>query len=81
LAQILKTWDGEQIIVAISRSAGTGERPEESEPIIDNIEGFGFVSEMMLSVRDGLGFFVLGCIGVGLARLVGAGVIVIPNSG
>jgi hypothetical protein len=81
LAQILKTWDGEQIIVAISRSAGTGERPEESEPIIDNIEGFGFVSEMMLSVRDGLIFFVFGCIGVGLARLVGAGVIVIPNSG
>jgi hypothetical protein len=64
LAQIFETWDGQQIIVAISRSTGTGERPEESEPIVNDVEGFGFVSEMMLSVRDGLIFLSLAALGL-----------------
>lgn len=79
--QILKTRDGKQIIVAISRSAGTGECPEESEPIINDVEGFGFVSEMVFSARDGQILFFFGCIGVDLAGLIGAGIIIIPNSG
>jgi hypothetical protein len=67
------------MIVAVGRCAGTSERPEESEPVINDVEGFGLVSEMMLSARDRLVFFVLGFIGV--AGLVGARVIIIPNSG
>lgn len=75
LVQILKTRNGEQVVIAIGWSTWTGERPEESEPVIDDVEGFGFVSEMMLSARSGLIFFFFGGIGVGLVRLVGARVI------
>ena len=75
LMQILKTRDSQQVVVAISRCARTGERPEESEPIINNIEGFGFVSEMVLSARDGQILFFFGCIGIDLAGLIGAGII------
>ena len=63
------------MVVAVGGSAGTGERPEESEPIVNNVEGFGFVAEMMLSVRSGLIFFFFGSIGVDLAGLVGSGII------
>ena len=59
LVQILKPRDGEQVIIAIGWSTWTCERPDESEPVIDDVEGFGFVSEMMLSVRSGLVFFFL----------------------
>jgi|GEM_PF-6459849 len=64
LVQILKTRDGEQVVIAIGWSIWTGERPEESEPVIDDVEGFGFVSEMMLSVRSGLIFFSLAALGL-----------------
>ncbi len=63
------------MVVAVGGSAGTCERPEESEPVVDNVEGFGFVSEMMLSVRSGLIFFFFGSIGVDLVGLVGSGII------
>ena len=63
------------MVVSVGGSAGTAECPEESEPIINDIECFGFVSEMMLSVRSSLVFFFFGGIGVGLAGLVGAGVL------
>ncbi len=79
--QILKTRDGQQMVVAVGGRAGTGECPEESEPIINDVEGFGFVSEMMLSARSSLVFFFFGGIGVGLARLVRSGIIFNPNSG
>jgi len=79
--QILKTRDGEQVVIAIGWSTRTCERPDESEPIVNNVEGFGFVSEMMLSVRSGLIFFFFGSIGIDLAGLVGSGIIFIPNSG
>ena len=69
------------MIVAVGGRAGTGECPEESEPIVNDVEGFGFVSEMMLSARSSLVFFFFGGIGVGLARLVRSGIIFIPNSG
>lgn len=64
LVQILKTRNGEQVVIAIGWSTWTGERPEESEPVIDDVEGFGFVSEMMLSVRSGLIFFSLAALGL-----------------
>jgi len=77
--QILETWDGEQMVVAVGRSAGTGKRPEESKPVVNDVEGFRFVSEMMLSVRSGLVFFFFGSIGVGLVGLVGSGIIYIGS--
>lgn len=79
LVQILKTGDGEQVIIAIGWSTWTCERPDESEPVIDDVEGFGFVSEMMLSVRSGLVFFFFGSIGVDLAGLVGSGIIYVGS--
>ncbi len=81
LAQILQTGDGQQMIIAIGWSAGTGQRPDQEEPVVDDVEGFGLVSEVMFAAWDA-GFLVfLGCIRTGFARLVGAAVIVIPNSG
>ena len=79
LMQILKTRDGEQVIIAIGWSTWTCERPDESEPVIDDVEGFGFVAEMMLSVRSGLVFFFFGSIGVDLAGLVGSGIIYVGS--
>ena len=37
-AQRLKAGDSEQMIINIGRSAGAGERPEQGEAIIHNIE-------------------------------------------
>ena len=78
-AQILQTRDGQQVIIAVGRSAGTRQRPDQKEAVIHDVEGFGFVSEMMFSARSGLVFFFFGGIGVDLAGLVGAGVIIIPR--
>jgi hypothetical protein len=64
LVQILKTRDGQQMVVAIGGSAGTCECPDESESVVNDVEGFGFVSEMMLSVRSGLIFFSLTALGL-----------------
>lgn len=74
-AQILQPRDGQQVIIAVGRSAGTRQRPDQGEPIVDDVEGFGLVSEVMFSARSG-GFLVFfGGIRIGSARLVAAGVI------
>ena len=65
------------MIIAIGRSTWTSQCPKQREPIVDDIEGFGLVSEVVLSVRDG--FF--GGVGVGPAGLIRTGIILIPNSG
>jgi len=78
--QVAEAWDGEQMVVAIGGGAGAGERPNEREPVIDEVEGFGFVAEMMLAARGGFVFVIFGSVGV-RAGLVGAGVVIIPNSG
>jgi|JFJP01.1.fsa_nt_gi hypothetical protein len=44
--------------------AGISDRPEESQPIVNEVEGFGLVSKMMLSTRDGWVFFILGVLGL-----------------
>ena len=63
------------MVVAVGRSAGTRQRPDQKEPVIDDVEGFGFVAEVMFPVRNG-GFLVFfGCIRIGSAGLIGAGVI------
>lgn len=53
LAQILQTGDGEQMVVVIGRGAGTRQRPDQEETVVDDVEGFGFVSEVMFSARGG----------------------------
>jgi len=63
------------VIVAIGGSARAGERPDERETIIDEIEGFGFISKMMLATRGGFVLIRLGRVGVVFSGLVGAGVI------
>ena len=68
------------MIVAIGSSEGAGGRPEGREAIVNDVEGFGFVAEVVLSVRSRSQFGVPGGIRV-MAGLVGAGVEVIPNSG
>ena len=78
--QVLQAGDGLQMVVAVGRSEGAGDRPEGEDAVVDDVEGFGFVTEMVFAVRSGRQFGVLGCIRV-VAGLVGAGVEVIPNSG
>ena len=74
-AQILQSGDGQQVIIAVSRSAGTRQRPDQEEPVVDDVEGFGLVAEVMFPARQG-GFLVsFGCIRIGSAGLIGAGVI------
>ena len=54
--QRIKTGDGQEMIVAIGRGERAGEGPEHGEAIVDDIEGFGFVTEMMFTRGR---FFVL----------------------
>ena len=58
--------NNEQVVIAIGWSTSTCERLGESEPVtsalacgasVDDVEGFGFVFEMMLFARSGLIFF------------------------
>ena len=72
--QVLQTGDGEQVVIAVGRCAGAGERPDQKEAVIHDVEGFGFAAEMVFSTRDGLVFAILGRIGVG-AGLVTPGII------
>ena len=62
------------MIIAIGGCARAGKRPKQGKPVINNIEGFGFISEDMLSTRDGLIFVVFLRIRIG-AGLVGAGIV------
>lgn len=62
------------MVIAIGRSAGTCQRPDQKEPVVDNVEGFGFVPEVMFPAR-GRGFlFFFGSIRIGSAGLICAGV-------
>jgi len=80
VAQALEAGDGEQMVIDISRGAGAGQGPELEETIIDNTKGLGFVAEVVFAGWLG-GLLRLRCgVGVGTGA-VGAGVIVIPNSG
>jgi hypothetical protein len=69
LAQMLDPWNGQQVIVAVSRGAGTGQGPDQEETIVNDVEGFGFVPKVMFAVRTGAG------LPFGLAWLVGSGLV------
>ena len=72
--QVLQTRDGEQMVVAVGGSAWAGERPNEGESIINDIEGFGFVAEMVFPARSGL-LSVIFCGGGFDAGLVGTDIV------
>ncbi len=79
-AQVFKAGDSEQMIVAVGGGERSGDRPKGEEAVVDDIEGFGLVSKVVLAMGSGSVFEVSGGIGVG-SGLVGAGIVVIPNSG
>ena len=83
-AQAPQAWDSEQMVVDISRGAGAGQRPELKETVVDEVEGLGFVAEVVFAARFS-GWPVLRSAGVRCIRIgtgaVGAGVVLIPNSG
>ena len=81
-AQVLEARDGEQVIVAVGRGEGAGDRPEGEEAVIHDVEGFGLVAEVVLAVGErsaGLGSLDWS-IGV-VAGLVGAGVVDVGGLG
>ena len=49
--KILKTRNSEQVIVAIGRGERAGEGPKSEQAIIEQIEGLGFVAEVMFATR------------------------------
>ena len=74
LAQDIETGDGQEMIVAIGRGEGAGEGPKQREAIIDDIEGFGFIAEVMFSGGRFAVFWIGRLIGVGFG-LIGAGIV------
>ncbi len=73
-SQVLETWDRQQVVVAVGSAERAADRPEGEEAVVHNVEGFGLVSEVVLSTRGGNLFCILGCIRIGTG-LVGAGVV------
>ena len=66
---MVETGEGQEVVIDIGGGAGAGERPEEEEAVIDQIEGFGLVAEAVFAMRAGGGWVaepvVLGALGVG----------------
>ena len=52
-AQILQARNGQQVIIPVGRSAGTCQWPDQEEPVVDDVEGFGLVAEVLFSARVG----------------------------
>jgi hypothetical protein len=81
LQQLLETGNGQQMVIAVGRFAGTAQRPEGEQAIIDDIESLGFVAEMMLASGFGGWIVLLAAFGIGTASgLVAASVIDIGGS-
>ena len=60
--QVLEAWDGQQVVVAVGGGERAGDRPEGEETVIHDVEGFGFVAEVMLAVWSRALFWILGSI-------------------
>ena len=58
-AQVLEARDGQQMIIAVGGGERAGDRPEGEEPIIHDVEGLGFVAEVMLAVWSRSLFWIL----------------------
>jgi hypothetical protein len=61
MGKVPEARDGQQVVVAIGKGKGAGQRPESGETVINNVEGLGLVAEVVFasSVRVGLGYGVL----------------------
>ena len=58
-AQVIKAWDGLQVVVAVGSDEGAGDGPVGKETVIKDIEGFGLVAEVVLTLgRSGFLFFL-----------------------
>jgi hypothetical protein len=78
--QVFESRQGQQVVVAVGGSQAAGDGPEGKETVVEDVEGFGLVAEVMLASGNGAQFGIPVSIWV-RSRLVGAGVEVIPNSG
>ena len=58
-AQVLEARDGQQVIIAVGGGERAADRPEGEETIIHDVEGLGFVAEVMLAVRSRSLFWIL----------------------
>ena len=65
LVQVFETGEGEQVVVAVGGSQAAGDGPESKETVVEDVEGFGFVAEMMLASGSGAQFGILVGIWVG----------------
>jgi hypothetical protein len=66
-AQIGEARESEQVVVVVGGGEGTGDGPESEQAIIDDVEGLGFVTEVMFAVGSGSLFWIL----VGIGGVVG----------
>jgi hypothetical protein len=71
-AQISQAGDGEGVVIVVGRGEGAGDGPEDEQAVIDDIEGLGFVAEVMLAVGSGTLLGILVRIGA-VVGLVGTG--------
>ena len=67
--QVLEARNRQQVIIAVGSAERTTDRPEGEETIIHDVEGLGFVAEVMLAMRSRSLFWILEYIGI-MARLV-----------
>ena len=67
--QVLEVRNRQQVIIAVGSGERTADRPESKEAVIHDVEGFGFVAEVMLAVWSRSLFWILEYIGI-MAGLV-----------
>jgi len=56
---------GEGVVIVVGRGKGAGDGPEDEQAIVDDVEGLGFVAEVMLAVGSGTLLGILVRIGAG----------------
>jgi hypothetical protein len=64
-AQVSQAGDGEGVVIVVGRGEGAGDGPEDEQAIVDDVEGLGFVAEVMLAVGSGTLLGILVRIGAG----------------
>lgn len=75
LVKFVKTGNSEQVVIAVGGRAWTGQCPKQRKPIVNDVEGFGLVAEVMFAVGGALSLVFFGRIGIGSVWLIGASVI------
>jgi hypothetical protein len=67
--QVLEARDGQQMVIAVGSAERPGDGPEGEETVIHDVEGLGFVAEVMLAMWSRSLFWILETIGI-MARLI-----------